>query len=213
MYTYILTHIGSTFKASKVEAQEEELATVWADAMSWQIDFRAACRKLQRNDAPDISIANDGYGAELEEQKSQSSCMWEGEATYMSNTTIPCVLNGRASLLATVPATTLAGIIAADTLAQPSILILTHAHTQTHAHTTKEIAHFKRFEFVKGYFSHYNKKWGWGRAPHVMTTPPLQPALASCRCHFQLLSVSLPLSVPLAATFKCRTAEKSYKHK
>lgn len=82
----------------------------------------------------------------------------------MSKTTIPCALNGRASSLATVPATTLAGIIAADTLAQSSIHTLahthteTHAHTQTHAHTTKEIAHFKRFEFVKGYFSHYNKK-------------------------------------------------------
>lgn len=78
----------------------------------------------------------------------------------MSNTTIPCVLNGRASSLATVPATTLAGIIAADTLAQPSIHTHTHRNTRTHshAHKTKEIAHFKRFEFVKGYFSHYNKK-------------------------------------------------------
>lgn len=57
----------------------------------------------------------------------------EREASYMSNTTIPCVLNGRASSLATVPATTLAGIIAADTLAQPSIPTHTHTHTHTYS--------------------------------------------------------------------------------
>lgn len=67
----------------------------------------------------------------------------EREASYMSNTTIPCVLNGRASSLATVPATALAGIIAADTLAQPSIP--THTHTHTHilrrTHTQQKKSH------------------------------------------------------------------------
>lgn len=82
------------------------------------------------------------------------------ERGHMSNTTIPCVSNGRASLLvpATVSATTLAGIIAAHTHANTLSLAHTHTLSLLYTLTTKEIAHFQRFEFVKGYFSHYNKK-------------------------------------------------------
>lgn len=80
------------------------------------------------------------------------------ERGHMSNTTIPCVTNGRASLLvpATVSATTLAGII--YTHAHSVSHTLTHTLSLLYTLTTKEIAHFQRFEFVKGYFSHYNKK-------------------------------------------------------
>lgn len=95
----------------------------------------------------------------LTNRRAETAVSGERGVSCMSNTTIPCVLNGRASLLATVPATTLAGIIAADihTCTVKHTQILTHTH-KLYAHTTKEIAHLKRFEFVKGYFSHYNKK-------------------------------------------------------
>lgn len=56
---------SNNWKANLILSEKMQLP-----AMSWQIDCRAACRKLQGNDAPDISIANDRYGAELNEQKS-----------------------------------------------------------------------------------------------------------------------------------------------
>lgn len=68
------------------------------------------------------------------------------ERGHMSNTTIPCVSNGRASLLvpATVSATTLAGIIAAYTHTHTHSVSYTHTHTLSllYTLTTKEIAHF-----------------------------------------------------------------------
>lgn len=167
--------------------------------MSWQIDCRAsainaACRKLQQNDAQNISIRNDKYF--------ELSALLVGQP-----------------LRARTARTCLSLQLSRHKYTRVSYTH-THSHTLTVKSGNKRNRTLQRFEFVKGYFSHYNKKWGRRHAAHVITTQPASPHCPTVGLGYA--AFPLPYLWPsrspshgllLAGTLKCRTAEKSYKHK